>query len=168
MTDEQKVERRQLIERNKALKAATETRREFVRGLLARRTAPKGTLRYVTGVLSGGQHQWLLVRWYNGMPNAAEAAVRDALPFPAGPVTDARLHLALLAQVGGAIETTIHPDSWRRPDAVTAGWLRYLVSVGYEPADVERLILDRAPDADADADDGAPDEDSAADHCDSA
>ncbi|MDQ3166814.1 MAG: hypothetical protein M3Q17_11805, partial [Actinomycetota bacterium] len=71
-------------------------------------------------------------------------------------------HLALLAQVGGAIETTIHPDSWRRPDAVTAGWLRYLVSVGYEPADVERLILDHAPDVDAD--DGAPDEDPAADH----
>lgn len=79
------------------------------------------------------------------MPNQAEAAVREALPSPTAPVTDARLPLALLAQVGGGIETTIHPDSWRRPHATTAGWLRYLVSVGYEPADVEQLIIATAP-----------------------
>lgn len=151
MTEAQKAARKELIANNKAMVAATEVRREFVRGLLARRAAPKGSLRYVTDVLTGETHQWLLVRWYNGMPNAAEAAVREALPAPRGPVPDARLPLALLAQVGGAIETTIHPDTWRRPDATRAGWLRYLVSAGYEPADVERIILDH----DDPADDGA-------------
>ncbi len=73
-------------------------------------------------------------------------------------------HLALLAQVGGAIETTIHPDSWRRPDAATAEWLRYLVAVGYQPADVERLILDHTPDPAAD--DEPSDQDPPADHAD--
>lgn len=53
MTDEQKAERRQLIASDKAMTAATEVRREFVRGLLARRTTPRGILRYVTDVLTG-------------------------------------------------------------------------------------------------------------------
>lgn len=62
MTEKQKAERRQLIASNKAMVAATEVRREFVRGLLARRTAPKGTLRYVTDVLTGADSRWMLVR----------------------------------------------------------------------------------------------------------
>lgn len=101
MTDEQKADRRQLIEINKAMKAATETRREFIRSLLARRTTPKGVLPYAADVLTGGEHRWLLVRGYNGMPNQADAAVREALGIDSGPFVDTRLPLAILAQVPG-------------------------------------------------------------------
>ena len=48
MTDEQKVERKTVIANNKAWPLATEVRREFVGTLLARKSAPKGMLRYVT------------------------------------------------------------------------------------------------------------------------
>lgn len=145
LTEEQKAERRQIIENNKALKAATETRREFLRDLLTRRTAPKGVLRYLTDVLTGSEHNWLLVRWYNSIPNQAERAVREALPSPNGPVAESRLPLALLTQIGGAIETTIDPQSWRHPDRCAAGWLGFLTSVGYEPAAIEQQIIDAAP-----------------------
>ena len=51
MTDEQKAERRRVVTNNKAWEVATPVRREYVTELLARRSVPKGTLRYVTEVI---------------------------------------------------------------------------------------------------------------------
>ena len=51
MTDEQKDERRKVITNNKAWETATPVRREYVTELVARRSVPKGTLRYVTEVI---------------------------------------------------------------------------------------------------------------------
>jgi ParB family chromosome partitioning protein len=42
MTEEQKAERKTLIANNKAMESATKVRREFVKGLLAKKTPPKG------------------------------------------------------------------------------------------------------------------------------
>ena len=57
--------------------------------------------------------RWALARWFNGMANQVESEVREALGITSGPVSDARLPLAVLAQVAGAIESGIHPQSWR-------------------------------------------------------
>ncbi|MDR6688993.1 hypothetical protein J2Y41_004593 [Arthrobacter sp. 1088] len=42
MTEEQKAERKTLIENNKKMQAATTVRRDFVKSLLAKKQAPKG------------------------------------------------------------------------------------------------------------------------------
>jgi hypothetical protein len=57
---------------------------------------------------------------------------------------DARLAVALLAHVAGAIESGLHRQSWRNPGAGDARWLRFLVSCGYTLADIERQIIDAA------------------------
>jgi len=74
MSDEQKAERKALIESNKAMRAANETRRAFVRDYLNRRSAPKGVLRYVVDTMLA--QRWSLARWFNGMANQVESEVR--------------------------------------------------------------------------------------------
>lgn len=111
MSDEQKAERKALIESNKAMRAANETRRAFVRDYLNRRSAPTGALRYALETMLA--QRWALARWFNGMANQVESEVREALGIASGPVSDARLPLAVLAQVAGAIEI-------RHPPAVVA------------------------------------------------
>ncbi len=117
-------------------------------------------MRYATEVLTGRDHRGLISRWFSGMPNQAEAEVREALGITTGPpASDARLPLAILAQVAGAIESGMHPQSWRNPDHTDAAWLSFLQSQGYELADIEQQIIDGAtakygPADDEDAQDG--------------
>ena len=143
MSDEQKAERKALIESNQAMRAANETRRAFVRDYLNRRSAPKGALRYALETMHA--QRWALARWFNGMANQVESEVREVLGITSGPVSDARVPLAVLAQVAGAIESGIHPQSWRHPDASVAEWLRFLIGQGYELADIEQHIVDAVP-----------------------
>lgn len=143
MSDDQKAERRTVIENNKAMRAATEIRRAWVRDLLARRSAPKNVLRYAVDAMLT-QH-WTLARWFNGMPNQADISAREELGITAGPFSDARLPLAVLAQIAGATESGIHPGSWRNPDSSVAEWFRFLVGQGYELADIEQHIVDAVP-----------------------
>lgn len=72
-------------------------------------------LRYCADGLTGEGHRWLLVRWYNGAANQAETAAREALAITADPAGDARLPLAILAQIASAIETTTRPQSLAAP-----------------------------------------------------
>ena len=102
-------------------------------------------LRYCADGLTGEGHRWLLVRWYNGAANQAETAAREALAITADPAGDARLPLAILAQIASAIETTTRPQSWRHPDPTTIVWLRFLAAQGYELAPIEQHIIDNAP-----------------------
>ena len=57
-------------------------------------------------------------------------------------VPDARLAVALLAHVAGAIESGLHRQSWRNPGTGDARWLRFLASCGYTLADIEQQIID--------------------------
>ncbi|MGX5653886.1 ParB/RepB/Spo0J family partition protein [Geodermatophilus nigrescens] len=164
------AERRATIENNKAMAAANETRREWIKGLLQRKTAPKAALRFAVETMAAEPRA--LSRWLSGQPNRAQDsaavdlgidapgqwwATRDkpALTLTSGEqVPDARLAVALLAHVAGAIESGLHRQSWRNPGAGDARWLRFLVSCGYTLADIEQQIVDAADHPTADA---APD-----------
>ncbi|WP_336029213.1 ParB/RepB/Spo0J family partition protein [Geodermatophilus sp. FMUSA9-8] len=152
------AERRTTIENNKAMAAANETRREWVKGLLQRKTAPKAALRFAVETMAADPRA--LSRWLSGQPNRAHDsaaadlgidapgqwwATRDkpSLTLTSGEqVPDARLPVALLAHIAGAIESGLHRQSWRNPGASDARWLRFLESCGYTLADIERQIID--------------------------
>ncbi|MDK3258945.1 ParB/RepB/Spo0J family partition protein [Blastococcus capsensis] len=151
------AERRATIENNKAMAAANETRREWIKGLLQRKTAPKAALRFAVETMATGPRP--LSRWLSGQPNRAQDAAADLgidapgqwwttrdKPAPTltsgEQVPDARLGVALLAHGAGAIESGMHRQSWRNPGAGDARWLRFLVSCGYTLADIEQQIID--------------------------
>jgi ParB family chromosome partitioning protein len=154
------AERRATIENNKAMAAANETRREWIKGLLLRKTAPKTALRFAVETMATDPRA--LSRWLSGQPNRAQDAAAADLGIDAPSqwwttrnkptptltsgeqVPDARLAVALLAHVAGAIESGLHRQSWRTPSTGDARWLRFLVSCGYTPSDIEQQIIDAA------------------------
>ncbi|CCH86259.1 putative ParB domain protein nuclease [Modestobacter italicus] len=154
------AERRATIENNKAMAAANETRREWIKGLLQRKTAPKAALRFAIETMATDHRA--LSRWLSGQPNRAQDTAAADLGIdapgqwwttrdkPAPTLTsgeqvpDGRLAVALLAHVAGAIESGLHRQSWRNPGTGDARWLRFLASCGYTLADIERQIVDAA------------------------
>ena len=154
MTDDQKAERKTLIANNKAWLVAEAVRRQFVVTLLARKTPPKGTLRYVTEAVL------LDPRSIGDADDAALAATLGQEP-PARfmgsatatglleKVTDARLPLALLAQVAASVEATTTKQAWRSPTQKLGRYLAFLASAGYTLSDVEQIVTDAMPGGDA-------------------
>lgn len=146
MSDEAKAERREVIENNKAWRAAEPVRLDFIRALLARRTAPKGTLRFATVAIVSNPDR---------VGDGKDDLLADLLGAEAGDgygrsvgkthlaaTSDARLPLALLAQVAADIERTTDVHSWRRPSEEVARWFAFLAGVGYTLSDVEQHVVD--------------------------
>jgi ParB family chromosome partitioning protein len=146
--DEARAERRRIIDGNRDWRAARHVRREFLRVLLARRTPPKGTLRYVVEAivaepsrLADG-NEALMTELLGPAPNPPTWG-RAAGPHAAKGATDARLPLVALAQVGAAAETALTDHTWReRRPAGAAKWLSWLNSVGYTLSDIETRVIE--------------------------
>jgi ParB family chromosome partitioning protein len=145
--EQTREERRAVIQGNKAWRAAREVRHNFVKTLIARKTPPKGTLRFVTEWimanpnLSAGDEQ--AVTALVGAPTlAAPSWGRLAGPHAAAQATDNRLPLVLLAQVAAEAETRCHDHAWRNPrPADVARWLSWLASIGYTLSDIETQVI---------------------------
>jgi ParB family chromosome partitioning protein len=147
MSEDEKAERREVIENNKAWRAAEPVRRDWIRSLLTRKTPPKGTLRYVTEAIltrpdrvGDGKEDLLADLLGQDAPTTYGRSVG------AGHVTkasDTHLPLALLAQVAADHEQTMGVHTWRHPDTSTAGWLSYLASTGYSLSEIEQHVIDR-------------------------
>ena len=128
MTDEQKDERRKVIANNKAWETATPVRREFVTELVARRSVPKGTLRYVTEVimadpagLAAGDGD-RVASLIGKDTNPGRAWDRTAALALASDASDARLPLVLFAQVAASVEARFgERQGWRHPDVGSRG-----------------------------------------------
>lgn len=143
------LERRTHLACINASKTAEPIRRAFVKDLLKRRAAPKGTLAFVASFVLGwgpdvhgetfteltgtkiGLGGW-------GKPSAA-ASFAKGMP-------EAALPLALLALIASEVEAEWEPNTWssehrlrtRRP------YLEFLVACGYEPSTVERVQMGKA------------------------
>jgi ParB family chromosome partitioning protein len=145
MTDEQKAERRNVITNNKGWEVATTVRRGYVIELLARRTVPKGTLRYVTesimddpaGLAAGDGMASLISKETH--PGAWDRSAALALGSDA---TDARLPLVLLAQVATSVEARFGDrQGWRHPTSALGSYLRFLAACGYGLSEVEKEVV---------------------------
>jgi ParB family chromosome partitioning protein len=148
MTDEQKAARRQVIDSNKAWKAAEPVRRRYVQVLLARKKPPTGTLRYAVGevlaeparVGDASDDQLAEFVGVEASSGYGRQVGRDHL----AKVSDARLPLGLLVQVAADIEQAMGVHTWRQPSPRAARWLTFLASGGYGLSDIEQHVIDQA------------------------
>lgn len=148
LTEAAKAERRLVLDNNRAWRAAEPVRREYIKTLLSRKTAPKATLRYVAGEVLGRPSR---------LNDGTEGLLADLLGVndPGGygrhvgaaaltEASDARLPLMLLAQVAAAYEQTMDVHIWRSRHPDAADWLEFLASTGYTLSAVEQLAIDTA------------------------
>ena len=156
MTEQAKAARQEVIENNKSWRAAEPVRREWIRTLLARKTAPKGTMRFVvTEILAApdrvGDGKDALLADLLHQPEPTQSWGRTVGSAAAANATEARLPLLLLAQVAADREQTMSEHTWRHVDRGAARWFGFLASTGYTLAAIEQKVVDDAQ--------GSPDDD---------
>lgn len=144
-------ERRKVLALNKLGAAAQTVRREFVKKLLARKTAPKGAAIFVADCLA--RDSYLLTN-HNAAEMTAELLGLDnahsvsKVASTLSATADARAQVITLGLVLAALEARTLKDSWRNP-ATTNNWshhvtcgdyLKWLAANGYTLAPVEEVI----------------------------
>jgi ParB family chromosome partitioning protein len=164
LPEEAKAERRQVIENNKAWRAAEPVRRDHIRTLLNAGKVPKGTLRFVTAEIMadpaeiGRGPDDLIAELAGVTAEATDTSLyrfgRTAGPALEAKATDARLPLVLLAQVAAAREQSMDVHTWRQTTAsAEARWLTFLAGAGYPLSAIEQAVIDKVAAA------GSPDDD---------
>lgn len=154
MTDEQREaareQRRDVIDSNKAWGSAETVRREWLRGLATRKTAPKGTATFIAAAFArdadlladvGGNH---LAADLLGVACGAYGRSVE-LAALVDKATDSRALLLTLVMVLAAYEARTDRNDWRTLRPSTGRYLRYLGSLGYMRADVERRACGEDP-----------------------
>jgi len=142
-----KVERRELIARNKQADAAAEVRRAFVRQCLAVKSRHKAMAGWALHQVI--QRDPTFCRWageYYSRP-AILAELLGGDPRQVTADTPAARHGVILwAQVATANEEDLPRDAHRQRAPSRARYLRHLQTLGYVLAEVEQMILDNAAD----------------------
>lgn len=172
-------ERRRVIANNKAWASAETVRREWLAGFVARKTAPKGAEALICEAVVTGHHSLskamdhrhpmlftlLGVERPTGYYGAGHDECRKIATKASTPKAAT---MTTLAAVVAAWEATTGKHSWRNPTAWDAGVLGALVEWGYQPSEVERILLgeEQQPTAAEDASDA--DDDNADDNADEA
>jgi len=147
---EAKARRREVIENNKAWRAAEPVRRRSVTDLLALKSTPKGALRYAVDAALSDPSGF-------GRADAAQIAALGSLDLSKGDqwgpaighllverASDARLPLVLLAQVAASIESSMGVHTLRnaRYAERERTYLSFLASQGYTLSEIERHVVD--------------------------
>ena len=156
------AERRRVIANNKAWKAAEVVRRQWLTGLLARRTVPAGTEVLIARAVVGREYTLshamehgheVLMNLLGVVPVEREAAsyygnramcaqVLDQATTPKAAL------MRTLAAVVAAWEQRADTHTWRNPTEWDDVIMTALIGWGYPASDVERLLL-RSDSADA-------------------
>ncbi|MEC5180844.1 ParB/RepB/Spo0J family partition protein [Arthrobacter sp. CG_A4] len=147
MTDEQKAERKTLIENNKLMLSATTIRRQWVTALLAKKQAPKGWQYFTVHAIT---HHSETASGYEGKvaTDMLGVKVEESDAWAWNPLRDhvakttTRPEFSLIALVCAGYEKTIAKDSWRSPGQTHRDYLNQLVTWGYTASDVEQIIID--------------------------
>lgn len=144
-------ERRKVIALNRLGDAAMHVRRDFVRKLLARKTAPKGAAIFVATCLT---REPALINDYHAAAVTADllgiesssALMKLVADLP--PTGDGRAQVITLGVVLGALESRTPKDAWRSGgisgyghSVRSAEYLAFLASNSYQLAEVERVIV---------------------------
>ena len=149
-----RVERRRVIEHNKAWRSAESVRREWLRGFIGRKSVPTGAEALICEAVVGCDHHLakgldkrhpllrsLLGEDEDGFYESAAACARMAT----GPKTPKALTVRTLAAVLAAWEDTAGVHTWRNPTEWDAQVMGALIGWGYEASDVERILIGEEP-----------------------
>jgi ParB family chromosome partitioning protein len=164
-----KVERRRVIANNREWDSASTVRRDWLKGFLARRTAPRNAMTYIAVTLARAGHD-VRRAMESGHPSACEllSLTPAGSPFHGRPnpiaeaavtATASRATMLTLAVLLGAAEDATHRQTWRNPSVDHRAYFTALRDWGYPLSTVEQLVLDDAGDASGPT---APDVDQAA------
>lgn len=167
-------ERRRVIANNKAWSSAETVRREWLATFVARKTAPKGAEALICEAVVTGHHSLskamdhrhpmlftllgidVPTGYYGaGYEECHKIATKASTPKAATMTT--------LAAIVAAWEATTGKHSWRNPTAWDARVLGALVEWGYQPSEVERILLGEEPQPSTEDDSDDDDADEASD-----
>lgn len=147
MTDDEKAERKQLIERNKAMDDAAEVRKNFLVTLLQQKSLPKGWESFIAKTLcmhryDVGRAEMRLVAEILGLPGES-----SGFDYGVGAETGKsakRAHQVMLATSLATYEKLIVRDCWRNTTDgnadMRAEYLSYLQAWGYVLSEVEGIV----------------------------
>ena len=149
-------ERRRVIANNKAWASAETGRREWLATLVARKTAPKGAEALICEAVVTGHHSlskamdhghpMLFTLLGIDVPTGYYGAGHDECHKIATKAsTPKAANMTTLAAVVAASEATTGKHSWRNPIAWDARALGALLEWGYQPSEVERLLIGEEP-----------------------
>jgi ParB family chromosome partitioning protein len=148
------LERRTNLAMIAAGKIAQTVRREFMVKLLARKSAPAGTLRFAAEQLCGGRPGYRpgFYERFAELSGTKDTALRGSDPATVVYVkrgSDAHIPLGMLAYVAAEIEGAWEANTWARRDSDRTAYLGFLVErCGYTPSLVEKVALGKAKPAD--------------------
>lgn len=160
-------ERRTVIANNKAWVSAETVRRDWLAGFLTRKSAPKGAEALICeAVLTGNytlskamdhRHPMLFKLLGIDVPSGYYGAgYEECQKIATKATTPKGATMTVLAAVLAAWEDSTGKQTWRNPTGWDARVLGALAEWGYEPSDVERLLLgdqaESSADRDADSD----------------
>ncbi|MEV8042151.1 ParB/RepB/Spo0J family partition protein [Arthrobacter sp. NPDC080082] len=149
MTDDQKAERKTLIASNREMESATKVRREFIKTLLSRKTAPKGWQYFTVHAIT---HYSETASGYDGKVASEMLGTKtgeDTDRWGWNPLRDhtdkttARPEFSLIALICAGYEKTIQKDSWRSAEKRHFDYLNQLTQWGYTASAVEQIIIDK-------------------------
>jgi ParB family chromosome partitioning protein len=144
---EARAERQRVLRNNKAWRSAETVRREWLKTFAARKSAPKGALRYVLGALASADHHLSNAMQRGKHPFARELLNIDDLNAALNDATDARAQMITLALVLGAYEADMDVHEWRHRNTYAARYLSQLTTWGYELSEIERYVIEGDGDA---------------------
>lgn len=142
MTDEEKAARREVIENNKAMDSAEVVRRDFVKTLLSRKALPKNAQKFIAHTIA--HSSYILTKALNKTSLTAELLGTgdghgEFKAYVDKPTT--KPETVTLATMITAYEANIDRTSWRNAYSDSRYYLTQLTAWGYEPSDVEKIIL---------------------------
>ena len=149
--DTARAERREVIENNKSWRASEPVRRQFVADLCARKSAPKGMLRFA--VRDALRDPWSFARFGDELFGAFSGTGEDSrgrLRKRVGAAvvedaSDARLPLVLFAHVAASVEEQMGVHTWRLGRAEReASYLSFLAEQGYALCEIEQRVVNQA------------------------
>ena len=146
-----RAERKEVIENNKAWRAAEPVRRQFVANLCARRSAPKGLLRFAVGEAlsdpsSFARSDDAIFAALSGTTDERHARTRRRTGTTVtDEASEAQLPLVLFVHVASAVESQMGVHTWRHGWAYQeARYLSFLAELGYALSAIEQRVVDEA------------------------
>jgi ParB family chromosome partitioning protein len=157
--------RRRVLANNKAWRSAETVRRDWLKTFLARKTAPSGSIRFLTNAvvdaysvsrMAQSRHELATDLLGITVKDPAWSNARPTIKKAIGAAADGRGQVIAIGIVLADRESSLGVNTWRSPYWEAAEYLRQLVEWGYEPSEIEQSVIDRS-EADGDLDEDETD-----------